>query len=94
MYYIAGIVIGFLKTEYTVSEADGTVELQVGVLSGSLSSDVVVQLDTLDSSAIGMYVHMCEHNEVVILNTSCMVSGYYFCILQLHRTTLQLPTDN
>ena len=45
-----------MEVDYSVAETDGTVELQVAVLSGSLSSDVVVQLDTLDSSAIGMYI--------------------------------------
>ena len=52
-FSFAGIIIGFVEMDYSVAETDSTVEVEVAVLSGSLSSDVVVQLDTLDSSAIG-----------------------------------------
>ena len=48
------ITIGFLSTSYTVSEADGTVRIQVGVISsGSLQRDVVVSFSTSDSTATG-----------------------------------------
>ena len=49
----ADVVIGFMETDYTVAETEGTVELQVAVLSGSLSSDVTVRLDTIPGTAKG-----------------------------------------
>ena len=36
-----------------MSEADGTVSIQVGVISGSLQREVIVSFSTSDSTAIG-----------------------------------------
>ena len=45
--------IGFEETLYTVREDEGTVEVDVAVLSGTLSSDVVVTMVTSDADAEG-----------------------------------------
>ena len=47
------VQIGFEETLYTVREGDGTVEVNVAVLSGGLSSNVVVTLVTQDAEAAG-----------------------------------------
>lgn len=46
--------IGFEETQYTVNESFGEVTVSVAVLSGDLSSDVVVRLDTTERSAEGI----------------------------------------
>ena len=51
--YAAAVTVGFDQTVYTVSESDGEVILNVAVLSGQLSSDFVVRVDTMPSSAEG-----------------------------------------
>ena len=60
--------IGFEETLYTVSEDDGTAVVNVAVLSGTLSSDVVVTLETSDDDAAGklrstglQYLVVCLH---------------------------------
>ena len=47
------VQIGFEETLYTVSEGDGTVQVDVAVLPGGLSNDVVVTLVTQDADAEG-----------------------------------------
>ena len=46
-------MIGFIDEQYTVSEADGRVDLRVGVVEGILQNEVVVILSTNDSTATG-----------------------------------------
>ena len=53
--------IGFEQTLYVVNEGDGTAEVHVAVLSGSLSSDVVVTLETSNLDAIRKYVSHCGY---------------------------------
>ena len=50
-------MIGFSTTMYNVNEGDGTVPLVVEVISGSLSMDVQVTLETSDGQAIGKKLH-------------------------------------
>ena len=50
----AVVEIGFEQTVYTVEEGSGPATVSVAVLSGQLSSDVVVRLDTTQRSAEGM----------------------------------------
>ena len=45
------VVIGFDPDMYTVNEGDGTVELTVKVLAGSLTRDVTLNYETMDGSA-------------------------------------------
>ena len=45
--------IGFEETLYTVREDEGTVEVDVAILSSILSSNVVVTLVTSDADAEG-----------------------------------------
>ena len=52
----AAVQIGYEETLYTIDESAGEVTVSVAVLSGSLSSDVVVQLVTRDGSARGIDV--------------------------------------
>ena len=48
-----GVQIGFEEVLYSVDESAGEVTLGVAILSGGLSSEVVVRLSTGDSSATG-----------------------------------------
>ena len=52
---IAEVRIGFLDTEYSVSESEGQVPIRFGVLEGMLGFDVDVQFNTGDGSAISKY---------------------------------------
>ena len=47
------VVIGFLGSPYSVNESVGVLAVQVGVISGSLQRDVVLNLSTTDATAIG-----------------------------------------
>lgn len=54
--YTVGIRIGFVQTQYTTSESDGSVEVRVAVLDGEIQGvSVVVTLSTMDGSALGQY---------------------------------------
>ena len=46
------MVIGFLSESYTVSESDGTVSIEFGVITGNLGTDISVQLSFSDGSAL------------------------------------------
>ena len=50
----AGVTIGFVETEYSVDEDDGSALVTVAVLSGELSEDVVVGFNTQDDTATGL----------------------------------------
>ena len=55
-FYIFLVVqIGFEEILYMVNEADGQVVLSVAVLSGQLSSDVLIRINTADNSAVGKF---------------------------------------
>ena len=41
--YHVEVVIGFLNTSYTVGESDSQVNIQIGVIRGSLQIPVVVE---------------------------------------------------
>ncbi len=45
------MTIGFERVMYTVNETDGTVEVAVVLLQGSLSKSVVVRVYTTDGTA-------------------------------------------
>lgn len=45
--------IGFEEMLYFVDESAGEITVSVGVLSGTLSGDVMVQVNTNDNSAAG-----------------------------------------
>ncbi len=49
--FLAGITIGFVDTDVSVSEGAGSVTLQVGILAGNLDSEVELQVTTRDGSA-------------------------------------------
>ena len=55
------VVIGFEKTMYTVEE-DGQVSVDVSVLEGSLSGEVLVRIMTRDGSATGTSIHSINHS--------------------------------
>lgn len=50
LFYTAA-VIGFDSNTYQVNEGDGVVTLVIRVLDGTLSTDVVVRLVTVDGEA-------------------------------------------
>ena len=57
MHYV-GVTIGFLETEYTVTENENDeVLVRVGILSGELSEDVTVTLTTQDDTATGTQIN-------------------------------------
>ena len=51
------IIIGFVETEYSVDEGE-TVTLNVVVLQGEPSGDVIVRLNTQPGSALCEYMHV------------------------------------
>ena len=52
LLYILEVVIGFLSDRYSVSETDGTVSIEFGVITGSLGTTIFVQLSLSDGSAM------------------------------------------
>jgi hypothetical protein len=46
-------VIGFLDSPYYTNESAAVLTLQIGVISGSLQTDVVLNLSTIDITATG-----------------------------------------
>ena len=46
-------VIGFLGSPYSANESAEVLMVQVGVISGSLQTDIVLNLSTTDVTAIG-----------------------------------------
>ena len=50
--YILEVVIGFLDESYSVSESDGTAFIEFGVITGSIGTDIYVQLSLSDGSAL------------------------------------------
>lgn len=51
-------VVGFSSPRFTVSEGDDAANIQIGVISGSLRDDIVVQFSTVSSDAAGQYVQI------------------------------------
>ena len=51
--FYAAVVIGFLNPLINVTETDGGVFIEVGILSGVLQRNVVIHLSTLDLEAVG-----------------------------------------
>ena len=50
---IQNVVIGFLGSPYSANESAGVLIVQVGIISGSLQTDIVLNLSTTDATAIG-----------------------------------------
>ena len=48
-----GLTVGFSMSSYTVSEAEGEVEVCVRVVSGQLGTDITLQLETVSGTAVG-----------------------------------------
>ena len=48
VYYSTDVVIGFLSSSYNVSEGDGFVNIQIGVVNGSIETRVVVSFFIID----------------------------------------------
>ena len=60
---LTDVIIGFINAPYSVGENEGEVDIQVGVIEGSLLREVVVLFTTLDSSARGKqinYIISCD----------------------------------
>ena len=45
---------GFMSQHYVVSESSGQVNLEVGIISGTLAKEVVVTVTTLQLDALGI----------------------------------------
>ena len=50
---IQNVVIGFLGSPYSTNESAGILIVQVGIISGSLQTDIILNLSTTDATAIG-----------------------------------------
>jgi len=48
----AGIILGFIPASVNVRENEGTVNLVVGVLQGTLQTNINIQLATRDGTAV------------------------------------------
>ncbi len=48
-----GVVIGFETPEYTVTEGEGSIEVCVVIVEGTLQRQVTVTVSTSDFSALG-----------------------------------------
>ena len=59
--YCAAVVIGFLNTSYTVGESDGVVNIQIGVIRGSLQGPVNVEFSINAISAASKF-----HETIII----------------------------
>ena len=53
MFAEMNAVIGFLGSPYSANESAGVLTVRVGVISGSLQTNVVLNLSTIDVTAIG-----------------------------------------
>lgn len=48
----SAVTIGFLETTYNVSEDVGLAQLRVGIINGSLDTEIVISLATADDTAV------------------------------------------
>ena len=80
-----GLIISFEEEVYTVNEADGEVTVSVAVLSGVLSSDVVVRMDTKDGNAKGEEISINSIHPW-LLSLSVCISAVMFCAPISHTT--------
>ena len=48
--------IGFEQSLYSVDEDTGQAVLAIAILSGTLSGDVIINLETTDATAQGTYI--------------------------------------
>ena len=62
-------MIGFLSTHYTVNESAGAVNFTIGILSGTLSLDVIVEFHTESITAEGKLIPM-----------TAVASQYHYCM--------------
>ena len=65
--------IGFINAPYSVGENEGEVDVQVGVIEGSLQRELVILLSTFDSSARGKqiyYIISCDTSLFLIFRWS------------------------
>ena len=58
---IAAVTIGFEPAEHSVLESAGFVLLNIAVLNGSVGTDIVLDLSTIDDSALGGYYYECMY---------------------------------
>ena len=82
-YFSVELIIGFLDTIYSVSEADGFVLVKVGILNGSVANEsVTVYFFAQDDSAIGECCLVinprctCAARVIVVVVCVCM----YVCV--------------
>ena len=58
-------MIGFIGAPYEVNETDGFANVTVGVVSGQLMREVVVELSFSDGTAVGNFY--CSHCTLIYL---------------------------
>ena len=71
-YFPIVAVIGFEMVEYSVSESDGMVTVDVLVLEGSLRTVVLLELSTINGSALCESMLLC-----FFLFEKCRVSHFW-----------------
>ena len=71
-------MIGFLGSPYSTNESAGVLTVQVGVISGSLQTDVILNLSTIDVTAVGELLNrMYGYSNVnSIIAISCSYNNY------------------
>ena len=52
--FLYTVLFGFLSSSYNVSEDSEGVGLEIGLLSGTIDESVVVEIRTIDGTAVGM----------------------------------------
>ena len=73
---IAAVTIGFDAAEYTctVLESAGFVLLNIAVLNGSVGTYIVLDLSTIDDSALGGYYYVCTRGMYVLYHLGMLPS--------------------
>ena len=69
------ITIGFLETSYTVSEGVGDAGLMIGVISGDLETNIVVNISTAEDSALCkfiIFIATYKRSDMITMNPSAM----------------------
>ena len=74
------ITIGFLNASYTVSEGVGNAGLMIGVTSGDLETNIVVNISTAEDSALCefiIFIATYKRSDMIIIYLSAMCLALY-----------------
>lgn len=92
---LTGVRIGFERTEYSVREDAGQIQLVVRVLDGVLSDNVRVRLETEDGSATRPGELIFSHfRSIISETTTVVVSAVYIACTWLMINNIQRAGAN